>query len=261
MSDPEEYATRGSRRTTRRQTLRFVTAAAVIPALAVVLPRLTMAAESGRFSPSTAPMLLSRQIIRELPDGAQIVVKRVWRVRFAPTATGFSVIGQQVAVDVKAPPALEFLAKLEEQREETNLLPLTLSAAGMITANSNLAVIDMANDELVQRAITGAAERIEGIELGPNAEGLDQKFLSSLQGSGAELASKVPRDLFHPQQSYWQDEHEIDLPQGLTGTVLVIFEARMNAAGDCMERVERRVISSVGKSMRTSSEIWELTSE
>jgi hypothetical protein len=132
---------------------------------------------------------------------------------------------------VKATPALEFLAQLEEQRQETNLFPLTLSAAGMIAANSNLAVIDLANVELVQRAITRAAERIESIELSADAVGLGHRFLSSLQGSGAELASKVPRDLFHPRQSYWQNEREIDLPQGLTGTVLVIFEAQMNAAG------------------------------
>jgi hypothetical protein len=261
VNDPEEYASRGYRRATRRQTLRFVAAATVVPALGLGFPRLTMAAEGGRFSPPTAPMLLSRQIVRELPNGAQIVIKRVWKVSFAPTATGVSVIGQQVSIDVKAPPTLEFLAQLEEQRQETNLFPLTLSAAGMIASNSNLAVIDMANVELVQRAIAGAEERIESIELNGDAEGLGQKFLSSLQGSGAELASKVPSDLFHPQQSDWQNEREIDLPQGLTGTVLVIFEAKMNAAGECMERVERRVISSVGESMRSSSEIWELTSE
>ena len=220
MNDPEEYASRGSRRAARRQTLRFVAAAAVVPALDLGFPRLTMAAEGGRFNPPTAPMLLSRQIVRELPDGAQIVVKRVWRVRFAPTATGFSVIGQQVSIDAKATPALEFLAQLEEQRQETNLFPLTLSAAGMIAANSNSAVIDLANVELVQRAITRAAERIESIELSADAVGLDHRFLSSLQGSGAEFASKVPRDLFHPRQSYWQNEREIDLPQGLIPTCI-----------------------------------------
>lgn len=243
---------------TRRKLLQLIAAAAVAPIIALNIPRSAMAAIGGQFDPPITPMLLSRTIVRELPDAAQIVVRRAWEVRFKPTATGFSVSGQQVSVEVEAPPALEFLAQLEEQRQETSLFPLMLSSAGMISSDGPETASDGDDAALLDLAIAEAAGRIEHSKASADAGGTARAFLSALQGSSTRLTSKVPRDLFRPQQSYWQNERTIELPQGLKGTVSVTFDARMNAAGELMERAERRVVSSIGGSSRTSSEVWEL---
>lgn len=237
----------------RRQSMRLMIGAAILPTLVMGLPRLARAAGSG-FDPPSGPMRLSRTLIRDLPDGAVISVRREWEVRFSPAADGFSVSGRQTAVEVEAPPVLEALRQLEKQRKETNLFPLMLLPSGLIAAGGQ-----EADAELFDLAVAEAAKLINRSALSAGDASVTGKSLAVLQKSVAVLLSRVPHDLFRPGQSHWQDDREVVLPQGQTGTVSVMFNAQMNASGQLMEQSERRIVSTIGTSSRTSSETWELT--
>ena len=236
----------------RRESLRMMTGAAVIPVLALGGPRLALGSEIP-FEPPTSPMRLSRTLVRDLPDGAEILVKRCWAVVFAPAAGGFSLSGQQTSVEVETPQSLEFLAQLEKERVEAGLFPMALSPGGMIMAGEQRVA-----SEIFDHAVAAAARQIDGAGLSPDDTRMTAQALSDLQKSAAELTSKVPHDLFRPDQPHWRINRNFDLPNGLSGSVAVTFDARMDAAGQLLEQCERRVISSIGSSSRTSSELWEL---
>ena len=236
----------------RRQSLRAMIGAAVVPALALGFPRLVVAA-GGQFDPPAAPMRLTRTLVRDLPDGAEISVKRDWEVRFIRTMAGFSLNGRQIAVEVEAPPALEFLGQLEKKRQESSLFPLALSPNGMIAADGQ-----KPDSELFDLAIAGAAQRISQSALSADSARLTGESLAALQKSATDLISRLPLDLFRPGQLHWQDNRTVALPQGLTGTVSITFDSRLDAVGQLMEQSERRIVSSIGGSSRTSSEIWQL---
>jgi len=248
----------------RRQSLRIMAGAAALPALALGWPRLGLGSEL-RFDPPSWPMRLSRTLVRDLPDGAEILVKRIWAVVFQPVEEGFTLSGQQTSIQVETPPSLKFLAQMEEQRAETGLFPMDLSAGGMIAAG-----VPRPNSEMFDRAVSAVARQIDrggqidgGGQIdrgGLSADDtrLTAEALSALQKSAAELTSKLPRDLFHPVQPHWQIDRSIVLPGGLSGSVTVTFDARMDATRQLMEHSERRIVSSIGGTSRTSTERWEL---
>ncbi len=148
---------------------------------------------------------------------------------------------------------LEFLAKLKKERIETGLFPIELSAVGMIVTGQQ-----WPTSEAFDRAIKDAAQHIGRYELPADYERLTIDALFALQKSGAELTSNLPSDLFCPRQPHWRIDRNVDLPNGLWGSVEVNFSARIDAAGQSMKRCERRIVTSIGGSNRTSSEMWEL---
>lgn len=151
------------------------------------------------------------------------------------------------------PPSLQFLAKIEQERIETGLFPITLSSGGMITTGEQ-----NPSSEAFERAVMAAARHINQAALAADDARLTIEALSALQKSASELTSNLPSDLFRPRQPHWRVDRNIDLPNGLSGNVEVTFDARMDAAGQLMEHCERRIVSSIGGSSRTSSEMWEL---
>lgn len=205
------------------------------------------------FAPPATPMRLSRALVRDLPDGAEIAIKRSWTVIFTPAPGGFTLSGQQTSVEVDTPPTLEFLAQIEQERIETGLFPITLSSGGMITTGRQ-----GPTSEAFDRAVMAAARHINRSELSADNARLTVEALSALQKSAGELTRKLPGDLFRPRQPHWRVDRNIELPNGLSGNVEVTFDARMDAAGQLMEECERRIVSSIGGSSRTSSEMWEL---
>lgn len=246
----------------RRRSLRVMGGAAMVPLLALGWPRLALGAQAS-FEPPAAPMRLSRTLVRDLPGGAEIMVRRRWMVEFRPSADGFTLSGQQTSVEVETPPTLGFLAQLEEKRIEAGLFPMALSPGGMIVTgdqapDSEMPDSEMPDSEMFDRAILAAARHIDHAGLPADDARQAIEALSALQKSAANLTSKVPRDLFRPLRPHWQVDRNIDLPNGRSGGIAVIFDARMDAAGQLMEQYERRVVSSIGSSSRTSSELWEL---
>ncbi|MDZ4308510.1 hypothetical protein [Allopontixanthobacter sp.] len=241
-----------SRRQSRRESLRLIAGAAAMPMLAAVFPRFASAAVRA-FDPPASPMNLTRTVLRDLPGGTRITVRRSWEVRFSRVEDGFSLTGRQISVDVDVPPRLQALAQMEQSREETGLFPMILSPDGVITGGE-----ENPDSTWFDRAVGKAAEQIEGARM-PEAETERiMAALSALQSSATGPTGKVPRDLFRPQPLQWQVNRDVELPGGLSGTIAVLFDARMDAAGQLMAQSERRILSAVGGSSRTSSEIWAL---
>lgn len=236
----------------RRQSLGLIAACAIIPLMAAGLPRRALA-QNGTFIPPTGPMRLSRTLVRDLPDGAKIIVRRDWAVAFTAMTDGFSLGGQQTSVEVQTPPALEFLAEMEKKRLETGLLPILLTNAGTIAIGEPTSPSDD-----FDRAVKAVARQIDLSQLAPDDARNARQTLSALHKSAAQLTSMVPHDLFRPAQTHWQMERTVDLPNGMSGSVAVTFSARMDATGQLMERCERRIVSSIGPSSRTSTDAWEL---
>src|SRR5690606_40612679 len=81
----------------RRSLLRLTAGGIALAAL----PASRAAAAAG-FDPPLAPMLYTRQLERELPDGARFAVGRRLAIRFVREAEGFRVEGEQVGVEVDA---------------------------------------------------------------------------------------------------------------------------------------------------------------
>ncbi|MXP44493.1 hypothetical protein [Allopontixanthobacter sediminis] len=236
----------------RRQSLRLIAGAAIMPLMAGAFPRIAAAAENP-FDPPAIPMLLSRTVLRDLPDGAQISVHRSWEVRFERERDGFSVNGSQISVEVDAPPTLLALAQMEQSREEIGLFPMVLSTDGTVIGGE-----ESPGSIWFDRAVSETAEQIEAARIpGTEAEKV-LGALSALHRSATGLTGKVPRDLFRPRSLEWQLDRTMDLPGGLSGTIAVLFNARLDAAGGLMERCERQIVSTIGGSSRTSSEIWNL---
>jgi len=240
---------------TRRQSLQLIAGSALLPALAGGWP-LAARAAAASFNPPTTAMNLTRKIVRELADGAMISVARQWLVRFVHDTSkpsGFTVTGRQISVDVIAPTALEFLAKIERQKIEDGLFPMKLGPEGLILSDQN-----EPDPVLIDRAATLALARINATQLGSH-DGKDaRQFLTTLQQSAAQLISKLPRDLFRPRQTNWQHERDITLPGGQIGKVSVLFSAQMDAAGGIMQHAQRSIITSIGNASRTSDETWTL---
>jgi hypothetical protein len=108
--------------TSRRELLRAVMAATLLPVFAGSVSA-SAVAQARSIAPPSVPMLLTRRLMRELTGGYSI-----FRIRFGAVNGGFRVDGSQVASSVKAPPNLAEFARLEQQRVETGLFPLELDA-------------------------------------------------------------------------------------------------------------------------------------
>lgn len=227
-------------------------AAAILVAGMVARPGPVRAAYPAMvFSPPESPMVFTRRLTRELSDGEKIIVERGWQIRFL-REQGFIVSGSQVSVDVEAPEKLAALKRMEEAKIERGLFPLRLSDNGTITDNRA-----PSHQQAVQDAIEFAKRRVE--DLGASAAAYDAKrFLAAIQNATAEHMSRLPRDLFAPQQLDASEEQDITLPNGDTGSVRISFTAEISGKFGLLERAERTVTTTLGEESRASGVQWTL---
>ena len=66
---------------------------ALAPLVVASMETQALAQSWAGFALPSAPMVLSRTVIRELPDGKQIVVKRSFRVQFVASGNGYLLTG------------------------------------------------------------------------------------------------------------------------------------------------------------------------
>ena len=241
----------------RRQSMAWLAGAALVPLLASARPArarpVSARQAANAFNPPSTPMRLTRELSRELGDGAHIVVQRIWQVQFTDQDAGFSLEGEQVGVDVSAPQSLGMLAAIERGRTENAMFPIALDQYGLITAEQ----ADGAPAQIDQ-AILQARRQIDAARLSDAKQADARQFLAYLQQSAAQLASQLPEDLFNPAQSNWQQRREIDLPHGQSGSVSVTFSAATDPAGHLMQRAQRCIVTQIGDASRTSCENWSL---
>ncbi|WP_209349044.1 hypothetical protein [Pontixanthobacter sp. CEM42] len=207
-----------------------------------------------KFAPPTGPMRFSRRLVRNLTDGKQIIVERTWKVLFAPAGQGFMLDGEQISVEVSAPPGLEALADLERRKREIGLFPLMLTSDGVIMGNSG----SVAQKSVIDRAIELASQEVAARASSEADRKASREFLRALQSSAEKATSRLPRDLFQPQQMSAVDERTLPLPDGTKGTVLIEFSAEISAQTGLMQKASRMVTTRIGDSERTSAEKWSL---
>lgn len=218
--------------------------AALFPA-----PLAAQSADAARFAAPAEPMRLTRVLERALGDGNAVTVTRSWRVRFVPRGNGYRVEGQPIAVEVDVPPRLAPLAEVERARDD-DTFPILLDAAGLI-------VSARAGEP---PSISGLAEAANAVleELPEDRRASGMAYVRAIQQAGERLASSWPEDLFVPLGAPRSSEQVLPLPDGRSGRLAVHFAGTLDPAGRRLSRAERRIVTRIGDSVRTSRETWEL---
>ena len=237
----------------RRALLRWAIAAALAPAFASRAGAVA-AADGGDFAPPRGPMIFSRRLERELPDGNKLVVTRSFAVRFAASPAGWTVTGAQVGVKVDAPDWVAPLAALERQRIETGLFPLALDRAGMILDGP-----DARPARELDRAIAIVRGRIAKAAIAADEREEIEAFIRAVHEAGTAMTSEFPGDLFAPRDDAVRAERELALPGGGAGTIEVSFTAVTDPATGLMREARREIVTRIDTDRRLTREDWSLT--
>jgi hypothetical protein len=233
--------------TTRRQLLAGLTGAGAALALAAPLRALATALPLPE-----APMRLTRELVRELGDGATITVRRGWDVTFARQARGIVVSGTQVSVSVDTPPNLDQLARIEEQRGTQGMFPIMLSEAGLILASGNAAV---PADDIA--AALRAAEKLIAARTDSGAERDNlRRYLAEIHRAGSGQFDTLPPDLLFPSGTPQRRIETVSLPGGLAGEFELVWEARPAPGTGWLLTGERQIATRVEALERRSREVW-----
>ena len=221
---------------------------AALPALALGLTAQVEAAPSATFAAPREPLVLTRTVWRTLHDGQQIVTRRSFLQTFASDEDGFLVTGQQIAVEVEVPPALEPIARLERSRVETGAFPLHLDSAGMIRSSSPAGSSARPDGEAAGRALLA----------GSSLAAADQREAETLLASLAIKGGAVPwpLDLFNPREPSRIDRREVTLPDGSSGLLTVTLSVEPSRIGGLPAKVSREILSDLGGTRRVSREEW-----
>lgn len=237
---------------TRRAALSRAAGLALAPMLALALPSGAARALVPARAP-TGPVRLVRILERGLADGNSLVVTREWMCAFADEGPGMTVHGDQIRVDVEAPAMLAPLAEIEKRRRVDGLFPATLDEAGQIVAaggSSDSSAILRASDRAAALLDTFPETAFAGED--PDA------FIAQLSGTAAQVVSRVPRDLFFPEEGESSDTRRFPIGEGEFGEVEVSLCAKARASDGLLVHSERLVSTRFQGRERVSRERWAL---
>ncbi len=206
-------------------------------------------AEAPGFRAPGEPMRLTRVLERELGDGAKVTVTRTWRVRFVAHAAGYTVEGEQIAVEVDAPPPLAALADVERKNPHAGPFPVALDKAGLIVGEEQAGATSIPGLE------AAAKTYLEGAT--PERQADAMQYVRAVQQAGAAMTSRWPEDLFYPVAAR-RDQRTLPLPDGGSGTIDVSFAGTLAPGGRHLATAERRIETTVKDSVRASRETWRL---
>lgn len=219
------------------------------PALAA--PAEPVAAPSDRFEAPAEPMMLARILRRPLPDGNEVVSRRLYEIRFVADSEGYRVEGALVDVTVDAPPALAMLADLERRRPDQGLFPMRLDADGRIASGG------LPRDgETIDQAVDIVAAQLEALRLTTHERVQAEAFAGLLRQRPG--FAYWPVDLFRPAPGRRQAERTIPLPNGGRGAVRVDIDAQASGASGLLSSLRRTLTTELEGDVRTSVEIWSL---
>jgi hypothetical protein len=232
----------------RRSLLRGGAAAVALTALPA-----SGAAPAAVFDPPSTPMLYARRLERGLPGGARLAVSRRFAVRFARHDEGFRVDGDQLGVEVEAPETLAEFARIERERREAGLFPLSLDATGTIRG-----VAPGIDNARLDDAVRAAVARIEAGDH-PQAERERLRgFVEAVHRSAGAILTELPRDLFAPVDCPRTERRAVALPGGDPGEVRLSFDAVRDSATGVMREARREVVTEIAGDLRRSVESWTL---
>lgn len=224
-------------------------ALAAFALLACAAPLVARDPTAPRFAAPRGPMRLTRVLERELGDGAAVIVTRSWRLRFVPQAAGYRVEGEQLAVEVEAPPALAALAEIERGNTQEGLFPIALDAAGLM--------VDEGGGD--PGAIPGLPEATgDYLDQTGAAREAAMAYVAAVQQAGAAMTSSWPTDLFFPAATPRSEVRAVPLPGGASGTIAVRFAGALDPNKGRLAHAERRIVTSLDGTVRSSRETWSL---
>jgi hypothetical protein len=234
----------------RRALLRLAGWTAALPLLPIVP---ATAQPALRFAPPTGPMLYTRRLERGLAGGASLTVSRGFAVRFAPESDGYRVEGEQIEVAVEAPERLATLARLERERVETGVFPLSLDAVGAIRG-----VPPFAASAQLDAAVREVSARLDESPRTPAERAELHAFVEAVHRSAGQLVTALPHDLFAPVDCPREESRAIALPAGGAGQVRTSFTATRDPATGLMREARREVVTEVSGDLRRTVESWTL---
>lgn len=240
---------------TRRDTLRSLVAS--VPVMGVAAHS-TAAFAQGTIVLPDGPCKLTRVLTRSLYDGNQIRVARQWRIAFARggglSGDRITVRGQQLSVEVDAPPSLAQFSALEEGRSTATMWPILLTQSGLIVA-AGRGIVDADVDTALQTARQMIAERN-----GAEAAAMHVRRLQAeLQSAGTSLLDRLPDDLFFPTVGPLQASRVVELPGGRVGEFEVSYEAVAVPGKGWLDRAMRQVTTRLDGTEQTAREDWSLS--
>ncbi|WP_126665484.1 hypothetical protein [Croceibacterium ferulae] len=206
-----------------------------------------------RFDPPATPMLYTRRLQRELKDGKLFVVTRSFAIRFERAEGGFRVTGEQVAVEVDAPPQLDRFVQMERERVEDGLFPLQLTEAGQIVGLKKVAPAEQLDDAIAQVLATIA----EVVKPAADAEQLG-RFARAIHENALLLLTTLPPDLFAPERAQHQESRTLNLPDGSEGVVTASYRMARAPTTGLLTEAQREVITVVGGHHKRTVESWTL---
>ena len=225
---------------------------AAILALAAISGHGTVSGQSSQhFKPPESSLLLSRTLVRSLPDGNTITTRRDYEVRITRAGDGFRVDGKLIDVGVEVPPSLRALAEIERRRLDDGLFPIQLDASGMIVAG----VIPDSVRSLGQAANL-VSERIGGSGLSALDMLQAQAFVARLRSGAAR--SKWPDDVFRPALGRRNESRRLTLPDGGVGQVVIEIAGQGPGPRGQIAAVDRVVTTDLGGDQRVTHERWQI---
>ena len=207
---------------------------------------------SHGYSPPQFVLLLSRTLVRSLPDGKTITTRRSYEVRISRAGDGFRVDGKLVDVGVDVPPSLQAFAEIERRRPDNGLFPITLDGNGMIAAPGG-----PEQSAAVGQAANLLSERIGGTGLSALDMLQAQAFVARLRSGSAR--SQWPDDVFRPALGRRSESRTIALPEGREGQVLIEVEGQGAGPQGQVAAVDRIVTTDLGGDRRVTRERWQIS--
>ena len=216
------------------------------------LPARTFA-QSAVLGLPDGPMRFSRKIIRSLSDGSKLQIERSWRLLFTRQGQGIAVSGDQISVEVDAPPSLAELATIEQARSTDAIWPILLSDQGRILAagqgidEDDLAKAGMMARSMIESRVQPRSDREAQLD-----------YLGQLLAAGGSLLAQLPADLFFPTEAPMRLVRPVDLPDGLTGEFEVNYASNAVPGKGWLDHAAREVITRLeGTEMRMREE-WQM---
>lgn len=240
---------------TRRSFVAALFAAGFAGSLGLPFP--ARAAPDAPLRLPESPMRLRRILTRGPGDkgSAAITVERWWDVRFARQGRGAVVSGRQAGARVDAPPKLAELARIEQQRDASGMLPLMLSEAGTI-----LTAPPAPGESDTVAAALRAAEGV--IARQPRLSGDERErlrfYLAEVHRAGSGLLDALPGDLLFPTGAPVDRSETVSLPDGLSGQFSLHYLALACPDAPWLARAERRVVTALAGASREAREVWTL---
>jgi hypothetical protein len=209
-----------------------------------------LVAQPAAFSPPEGPVMVSRTLVRHLPDGNEVRTVRSYRVWFTADGDGFRVDGELAGVKVDAPAILAGLAAIERSRTDPHLFPVRLDGAGRILPGG----VQTGDGARVRAAELGQA-MLNQAPLTPEAR-KDAGLMLQQVSAAASAQTAWPVDLFNPGAPETREQRPIALPAGDQGSVEIVVRASGRGPGRLPGSVERLVVTDLNGSRRSSREVW-----